>query len=415
MTFFERKVAELFSLAGVRINGTQPHDITVRDSRFYRRFLLDGRLGLGESYMDGWWECERLDEMMYKVYTAERLIVDHIRTPATVIRGLPGRLLPHGSKWRSKEIGKFHYDLGNDFYEAILDPYFNYTCGYFAGGAKTLEDAQIAKMDRICRKLRLQPGMKLLDIGCGWGGFAKFAAERYGVHVTGISVSEEQLKHARRLCEGLDVEVRYLDYRNLSETYDRITTIGMIEHVGPRYYRSFMKMVSSCLTQGGIFVLHTLGFNTSDYKNPWLQKYIFPGGFIPSLQHIARAHEGLLTTEHVENIGYDYSKTLLCWFDNFEKNWAYLRSYNPEKYDDRFYRTWRFYLLATSAGFRVGKALVWQFVFSKGWVDGGYVLPADENRNNEMTATNSQVLPAYVGSDRRHVTSRDASLIVISK
>jgi cyclopropane-fatty-acyl-phospholipid synthase len=362
--------------------------------------------------MDGWWDCERIDEMMHRVYTAEKLIVDHINTPSTIIKALPSKLLPHGSKWRSKEIGKFHYDIGNDFYEAILDPYFNYTCGYWAGGARTLEDAQIAKMDRICRKLRLQPGMKLLDIGCGWGGFAKFAAERYGVHVTGISVSEEQLKHARKLCEGLDVEVKYLDYRNLEEKFDRITTIGMIEHVGPRYYRAFMEKVSSCLSHGGIFVLHTLGFNTSDYKNPWLQKYIFPGGFIPSLRHIARAHDGLLTEEHIENIGYDYCKTLLCWCNNLEKNWDYIQSRNPEKYDERFFRTWRFYLLATAAGFLVGKALVWHFVFSKGWVEGGYAFPMNEGDEGAVMAVES---PATSGCDTERnadAVSRDVSVAI---
>jgi len=406
MNFFERKVTDLFSLAGVKIGGTERHDITVHDPRFYRRFLTDGRLGLGESYMDGWWDCERIDEMMLRVYTAEKLIVDHLHTPSTLIKTLFSKFLPHGSKWRSKEIGKFHYDIGNDFYEAILDPYFNYTCGYWGGAAKTLDDAQISKMDRICRKLKLKPGMKLLDIGCGWGGFAKFAAERYGVHVTGISISEEQLKHARRLCKGLNVDFRYLDYRYLSGTFDRVTTIGMIEHVGPRYYRPFMEKVESSLVDGGIFVLHTLGFNTSDYKNPWLQKYIFPGGFIPSLRHIAQAHEGLFSTEHVENIGYDYAQTLLCWFDNLEKNWADLQSRNPEKYDERFFRTWRYYLLATSAGFLVGKALVWHFVFSKGWVDGGYVFPVDESVHNVATVVDS----GSSAEDYADTTSRDVSL-----
>jgi len=396
MNFFERKVTELFSLAGVKIGGTEPHDITVRDPRFYRRFLTDGRLGLGESYMDGWWECDRIDEMMYKVYTAEKLIVDHIHTPSTFIKTLASKCLPHGSKWRSQEIGKFHYDIGNELYERMLGPSMVYTCAYWADGARTLEEAQTAKMDRVCRKLQLRPGMTLLDIGCGFGAFAKFAAEKYGANVVGISVSEEQLRYARKLCAGLPVELLYLDYRDLDRKFDRIASIGMFEAVGQRYYRTFLKKVSSCLADDGIFVLHTLGFNTSDYKNPWLTKYIFPGGHIPSLKHVAKAYEGSYVLEHIENFGYSYAQTLRCWYDNFETNWDEIRKFNTEKYDEQFFRTWRYYLLCTIAGFLVRKVQLWQFVFSKSGVQGGFFFHHEEHAMNriEMAVEEAELVEA---------------------
>lgn len=375
MDFFERKVKELFKHAGIQVNGSAPHDIMVHNPKFYRRFLTDRRLGLGESYMDGWWDCDRIDEMMYKLYSAQLKISEHIQTPATMLGVLAGKILPQGSKSRSHEIGKYHYDLGNELFEPMLGPSMVYTCAYWADGARTLEEAQNAKMNRVCCKLQLEPGMKLLDIGCGFGAFAKFAAENYGAHVTGISVSNEQLKYARKFCEGLPVEFRHQDYRDVREKFDRIASIGMFEAVGKRYFRQLMESAQSCLTDDGIFVLHTLGFNTSDYKNPWLTKYIFPGGFIPSLKHIAEAYEGLFVLEHVENIGHNYSQTLLSWNENFEKHWKDIQAHNPKKYDERFYRTWRYYLLSTAPGFLASKALLWHFVFSRKGVEGGYVFP----------------------------------------
>ncbi|NCO57118.1 MAG: cyclopropane-fatty-acyl-phospholipid synthase [Nitrospirae bacterium CG18_big_fil_WC_8_21_14_2_50_70_55] len=375
MDVSKRKVVELFALADVQVDGPKPSDIQVHNQKFYRRFLSDGRLGLGESYQDGWWDCERIDELLFKMICAQKIITKHVQTPATIANVVWSKLSPHGAERRSKEIGNFHYDIGNELYEAILDPYFNYTCGYWEGGARSLEEAQIAKMDRICHKLRLKSGMKLLDIGCGWGGFSKFAAERYGAHVTGISISEEQLKRARELCNGLPVELRYLDYRNLDQTFDRITAIGMFEHVGNRYYRTFMEKVFSCLNDDGLFFLHTIGFNTSDFANPWLQKYIFPGCFVPSMKHISEAYEGLFVLEHLENIGYSYAKTLQCWDGNLEAHWEEIRRHNPSVYDDRFLRTWRYYLLSSVAGFRARKIQVWHLVFSKHGVGGGYVFP----------------------------------------
>jgi len=372
MKHFERTVTELLDLAGVSVNGHEAHDITVHDRRFFERFLLDGRMGLGESYVDGWWDCERVDELLLRLITARERIVSHVKTPRTILRMLAARLAPHGNTWRSKEIGEFHYDVGNELFERILDSHMNYSCGYWRGGARTLEEAQRQKMDRICRKLKLEPGMRLLDIGCGWGGFAKFAAENYGVRVTGVSISKEQVKYAEELCRGLPVDFQLCDYREIEGVFDRISAIGMFEHVGRRYYRTFMEQVASRLTPDGIFLLHTIGFNTSDFNNPWLQKYIFPGCFVPSLKHVGDAYEDLMVLEHVENIGYDYAPTLLAWYDKLVRHWPELVAQDAQKYDERFLRIWQYYLLSCVAGFKARKIQLWQFAFGNEGVQGGY-------------------------------------------
>nr|MDP2192608.1 cyclopropane fatty acyl phospholipid synthase [Rhodoferax sp.] len=375
MDFFEKKVRQLLNASGIQVGGSNLGDIEVKNPAFYRRFLTDGRLGLGESYMDGWWECDRIDVMLFKILSAQETIIKHVQTPETLARVLLSKIMPYGSVGRSSEIGKFHYDIGNELYGKILDPYWNYTCGYWQGGAENLEQAQLHKMERICQKLKLSPGMTLLDIGCGWGGFSKYAAEKYGAHVTGISISQKQIEQAKEFCAGLPIDIRYLDYRDLHEKYDRISTIGMIEHVGKKYYRGFMEKVSESLKDDGIFCLHTIGFNTSDYNNPWLDKYIFPGCYVPSIRQIGQAYEGLFVLEHVENIGYSYAKTLRCWYDNFERHWAEVQRNDPVKYNDIFYRTWRYYLLSCIGGFEARKIQLWQFVFSKNGIKGGYVFP----------------------------------------
>lgn len=375
MSYYERKATELFASAGIQVDGPAPHDIQVNDRRFYRRFLSGGRTGIGESYMDGWWDCERLDEMFFKIFSAQKLIVSHIQTPETLAMIFLGKMLPHGSLLRSHEIGEHHYDIGNELYVRMLDPYMMYSCGVWEDDVQTLADAQQTKLKRLCEKLQLEAGMRVLDIGCGWGGFAKFAIENYGVTVEGISVSRAQIDYAKRFCAGLAAEFRYQDYRHLQGEYDRIISIGMFEHVGKRYFRTYMEKVHACLSEDGLFVLHTIGFDTSDFKNPWLQKYIFPGCYVPSLKHIGDAYEGLFVLEHVENIGHNYNNTLLHWFENFVDGWPDIRNHSPEKYDDRFYRMWKYYLLSNAPGFRARKIQVWQFVFSRSGVKGGYRLP----------------------------------------
>ena len=235
-------VRGLFSLAGIEVNGSSPWDIQVHDQRVYDRILRETTLGLGESYMDGWWDCEALDVFITKALTAN--LREKVKGNWKImLHALQSRLFNLQSKARAFEVGKRHYDLGNDLYEAMLDSRLNYTCAYWKN-ATTLDEAQEAKLDLVCRKLDLQPGMRVLDIGCGWGGTARFAAERYEVEVVGITVSEEQVRFGKKLCRGLPVQIRLQDYRSLEGTFDRILSLGMFEHVGYKNYTNFQLFLS---------------------------------------------------------------------------------------------------------------------------------------------------------------------------
>ena len=279
------------------------------------------------------------------------------------------KLVPQGSLKRSREIGKAHYDTGNDLFSRMLDPWMQYSCGYWQSGANDLDAAQVAKLDLVCRKLELKPGMTLLDVGCGWGGLSKFAAERYGVSVVGITVSEEQADHARAWCEGLPVEIRVQDYRLVQDRFDRIVSVGMFEHVGRRFYPAYFDMLRRCLNDDGLALVHTIGINSSGFTYPWLTRYIFPGGYLPSLGEIFSATDGRMALEDLHSIGPNYEPTLLAWHD---RALAARPALDPLKYDERFWRMWRFYLLSVAPSFSTRVSQVWQFVFSKDGVEGGY-------------------------------------------
>lgn len=371
----------LFSLAGVRVNGSQPFDIQIHDERFFKRFLKDGRLGLGESYVDGWWDSEDIDEFTYRLIQSEVLFRKHMARPGEFLTYLSTKFLPYGSEFRSHNIGKAHYDLDNELFSQMLDKRMIYSCAYWSSTAQTLDDAQEAKLDLICRKLKLSPGLTVLDVGSGWGGLAKFAAENYQVKVTGITVSKEQLILAREKCKGLPVSFELLDYRQISGKFDRIVSVGMLEHVGRQYYPTFMIKMRSCLKEDGIFLLHTIGSNHSQFSNPWLVKYIFPGGYIPSLKQIGEALERRFVVEDLHNIGPHYYQTLRAWYDNFEMNWKHLQA----RYDERFFRIWKYYLLATAPGFKARYGQVWQFILSPNGIPGGYSREESIQTSDQMT------------------------------
>ena len=368
----DRKWVEgLLGLADVRVNGDRPWDLQVKDERVFGRVLRQGTLGLGEAYMDGWWDAPKLDEFFHKVIAADLKRKVGLSWPLikTVIRAA---FLNLQSYRRAFEIGERHYDNGNDLYQAMLDKRMTYTCGYWSGKPKagTLDEAQEAKLDLVCRKLGLKAGEHVLDIGCGWGSFAKFAAERYGARVTGITVSREQAELGREMCKGLPVELRLEDYREVRGKFDHVVSLGMFEHVGKKNYRVFMKIVDRCLAEGGLFLLHTIGSKRSvNSTDPWIGKYIFPNGMLPSMKQIAKAAEGLFVMEDWHNFGADYDPTLMAWFRNFEKAWPSLRG----KYGERFHRMWKYYLLSCAGAFRARHIQLWQMVFSKKGVSGGYV------------------------------------------
>ena len=334
---------------------------------FFHRVLREGSVGLGESYMDGWWESDRLDEFFSRLMPLqpEEVVKTNMKLRFEVLKSL---ICNPASSAQAFTVGERHYDLGNQLFRRMLDKHMVYSCGYWKD-ARNLDEAQEAKMDLTCRKLGLRPSDLILDIGCGWGGFAKFAAERYGVRVVGITVSKQQVECARETCDGLPVEIRYQDYRDVHEVFDHIVSIGMFEHVCRKNYRTYMEVAHRCLKNGGLFLLHTIGNNDSRVcVDPWFGKYIFPNSMIPSMKQISESLEKLFVIEDWHNFGPYYDPTLMAWFTNFETYWHELR----ECYDERFYRMWKYYLLSSAGTFRARCLHVWQIVLSKEGIRGGY-------------------------------------------
>jgi len=365
-----KRVLSLLDSAGIHPGGATPTDPRIVDERFYARVLSQGSLGLGESYMDGWWEVESLDGLLTRLIDAR---LDK-RVPGWLSRvdDLRAWLLNLQTARRAREVGRRHYDIGNDLFHHMLGRRMVYSCGYWRD-ARDLDAAQEAKLDLVCRKLGLRPGMRVLDIGCGWGEALQFAAQRYGVSGVGVTISREQAEYARRLCDGLPIEIRLQDYREVDDSFDRIFSIGMFEHVGVRNYRSYFELARRCLvddpaTGGGLFLLHSIGSNRSvTHTDPWIGRYIFPNSMLPSAAQIARAVEGLFVVEDWHGFGVYYDRTLQAWRDNIEAAWDAL----PD-YDERFRRMWRFYLCASMAVFRTRRAQLWQLVLSPRGVPGGY-------------------------------------------
>ncbi|WP_288500995.1 cyclopropane fatty acyl phospholipid synthase [uncultured Erwinia sp.] len=360
-----RIVQEMLSQADIQINGSHPWDIQVLNPEFFKRVMQEGSLGLGESYMDGWWECERLDIFFQRVLKAhlDQQLPHHFRD---TLRVAAARLTNLQSRKRAWIVGKEHYDLGNDLFTRMLDPFMQYSCGYWKE-AETLEQAQQAKLQMICEKLQLEPGMSLLDIGCGWGGLAEYAARNFGVKVFGVTISAEQQKLAQQRCEGLDVTILLQDYRDLNQQFDRIVSVGMFEHVGPKNYATYFEVVDRNLKPDGLFLLHTIGANrTNDNVDAWINKYIFPNGCLPSVLHIAQASEPHFVMEDWHNIGADYDLTLMAWYQRFLAAWPEL----AEKYGERFKRMFTYYLNCCAGAFRARDIQLWQVVFTHG-AEGG--------------------------------------------
>ncbi|SPZ37540.1 Cyclopropane-fatty-acyl-phospholipid synthase [Plesiomonas shigelloides] len=361
-----RIATELLDKAGIMINGPRPFDMRIKHPDTLMRILQEGSLGLGESYMDGWWECDRLDIFFDKVLTAklDQQLPSHLKD---ILRIARARLFNMQTRHRAWQVGKEHYDLGNDLFNAMLDPNMQYSCAYWKD-ADTLADAQVAKLKMICEKLQLKPGMKVLDIGCGWGGLAAYMAKEYGVSVVGVTISKEQQQLAQKRCEGLPVQIMLQDYRDLNEEFDRIVSVGMFEHVGPKNYRTYFNVVNRCLKKDGLFLLHCIGSNTSGVKaDAWISKYIFPNGCLPSIRQIADEAEGHLIMEDWHNFGADYDKTLMAWDENFVRAWDSIK----DNYSPRFYRMFRYYLNACAGAFRARDIQLWQVLFSHSGLRGG--------------------------------------------
>lgn len=356
----------LLESCDVQIGGDRPWDIRVHNDAVFDRVLSSGTLGLGEAYMDGWWDCDALDQLFCKLLRSD--IQSKLKPDIAFIGSvLRGRLL-NNQRSKYKEVGEAHYDIGNDLYERMLDRRTIYSCGYWAQ-ADNLDDAQEAKLDLICRKLDFKPGERILDIGSGWGGFLKFSAERYGVSGVGVTISKEQAAFANATRGDLPIETKLIDYMSLEGQFDKIVSIGMFEHVGYKNYRAYLSKVRSLLKPNGMFLLHTIGGNESvSHGDPWMEKYIFPHGMLPSPKQITSAAEGNLVIEDWHNFGADYDPTLMAWLKNFDAAWPHLSA----SYDERFRRMWRYYLMMCAALFRARHSQLWQVVFSAKGVEGGY-------------------------------------------
>jgi cyclopropane-fatty-acyl-phospholipid synthase len=367
MSGYKATVQRLLEQAGVEINGSSPWDLQVHHPGFYQRVITHGTLGLGEAYMDGWWSCDAIDQLFDRMLRGglQSKVTVPLRQKAAI---LACRLSNMQTREGSLRVVQEHYDLRSEIILSFLDNYKQYSCGYFRG-TNDLNKAQEQKLDLICKKLMLSSNDKVLDIGCGYGGFARFAAERYGCEVIGISPSKVQIQYAHKFCQGLPVTFRESDYRDFRGSFTKVLCVGMIEHVGYRNYRRLMEMAHSCLDQDGLFLLQTIAGNTSVVKgDAWLEKYIFPNSMLPSARQITDAVEGLFVLEDLHNFGEYYDNTLLAWHNNFVRNWSNFQS----QYDDRFFRMWTYYFLHLAGTFRARLNQLYQFIFSKNGIPGGY-------------------------------------------
>jgi cyclopropane-fatty-acyl-phospholipid synthase len=379
-----KKIIEnLLHTADIEINSNQPWSIHVHNDELYARILKDGSLGFGEAYMEKWWDCQRIDLLFERLIRAG--LQNKIKSDKwLLVKIAVYKIINLQSKTKALEVGRKHYDLGNDLFKNMLDNRMNYTCAYWRE-ADNLDDAQLAKLELVCQKLMLKPGMTVLDIGCGFGSFAKYAAQNYGVTVKGITISHQQCEYAKQNCAGLPIEILFQDYREVNGRFDRIVSLGMFEHVGALNYKTYMEVVQRCLNDDGLFLLHTIGDNvTSHLVDKWIGTYIFPNGLLPSIAQIARAAEGLFVMEDWHNFGADYDRTLMAWYNNFNKNWDKLKSH----YDEKFYRMWSYYLLSCAGSFRARHIQLWQIVFSKGII-GGYQAPRYSSLMNKKAETSA--------------------------
>jgi cyclopropane-fatty-acyl-phospholipid synthase len=364
--FAKEKISNIFHDAGITVQGKNEWDIQVHDERFFNRILFKWSLGFGESYMDGWWDTNALDQLIYRLYTSN--IDNKNSNLPSKIDMCKARLLNQQSKLRARKVAHVHYDIGNDMYSKMLGHTMQYTCAYWKN-AQSLDEAQENKLDLICRKLQLQKGEKVLELGCGWGSFAKFAAENYGVEIEAYNISREQVEFARERNKGLPVTIHLADYRDAQGTYDKVAAIGLCEHVGYKNYATLMEVAHRSLKKHGLFLLHSIANNVSTtHCDPWFNKYIFPNGMLPSVKQLGETIEGLFVMEDWHNFGPDYDKTLVEWYHNFDRHWPLYR----EKYGVRFYRMWKYYLLSLAGAFRARRIQLWQVVMSKNGVQGGY-------------------------------------------
>jgi cyclopropane-fatty-acyl-phospholipid synthase len=363
-------IRALTDRADVGFQGERPWDLQVHNPRLYGDLLNRGSLALGEGYVNGDWDCGALDVLFTRLLSqpACRQVAMGSQ-PLARLLGQAQQLAERWVNWqscsRAHMVGQHHYDIDDRVYGAMLDSRRLYSCGYWQDAAD-LETAQLHKLQRICQKLELSPGQRLLDIGCGWGGLAVHAARHHGVEVVGITVSAQQASYCRDHSGELPIEVLLCDYRSdlvkQQGRFDRVVSVGMLEHVGRRNDRAYFEVVNAQLAADGLALIQTIGsHDTNRALDPWINTYIFPNGRLPSAQQLCHGFEPWFLLEDWENFGADYDITLLAWWRNFERAWPQLM----DELGDQFFRVWKYYLLSCAGFFRSGQGQLWQVVLSK--------------------------------------------------
>ena len=359
------------------VNGT----LVVRDDRFFARAVATGDIGIGEAYMDGDWDSPDLVALIRLMLRNLRIVEDGggmVRL-ATRTAGAIARRLRDNSLTGSREHIQRHYDLGNDFFRLFLDTNLVYSCGFFESPDDSLERAQERKFDRICRKLALEPGDRVLEIGSGWGGFAVWMATRHGCHVTTTTISQAQHRHAREWASrlgdaGSRIDVVLKDYRELTGRFDKIVSIEMFEAVGLKHYDDYFGAANRLLEPDGTMLLQTITLDEQWFREyqrrpDWIEKYIFPGGQLASVAEIIRSLSRATTMSlyHAENIGTHYARTLHLWRERFHRHLDRVRA---QGFDDRFIRMWDLYLAYCEAAFLERHAGDFQLLLTKNYNAG---------------------------------------------
>lgn len=356
---FKLILTYLLRQAGIEPNGESPWDPQIKDNRFYRVVLIRGSVGLGDAYLNGWWECSDIAGFILRILKSGI----HLRVPRmdVLLRKLRFELFDAQNKARSRRVAELHYDEDARIFEMMLGRTNNYTCGRWSG-VSTLDAAQEQKMDLLCRKAELGPGKKVLDIGSGWGGFLGYAAEHYDAHGVGVTISKTQLDYARKRYAGLPIEFRLQDYRDFQGKVDAVVSVCVIEHVGPHHYREyFNKARESLAKEQNLFVMQCIvACDDHATMDPWTEKHIFPNGVLPTLDKLEKATKGIFHIIDKEFFREDYVKTFTAWYENLVSH----RDEIVSLYGEQYYRKYEYYLSLYIAGFGSGRITVGQFVLS---------------------------------------------------
>lgn len=369
-------VEELFSQAGIEVNGSNPWDPQIHNPIAYNMTVGNGLIGAGEAYMRGYWDCEQLEEFFRRAVQVDlaKRMPWNLSTATLVTKA---RLMNLQLPKRAWEVGRMHYDLPREVWECTLDFAMTGSCAYYRFPDETLDQAQQNKLNLTLKKVGLQKGHSLLDIGVGWAAFSGLSAITYGAKPIGITVSEGQREYIRsRYGDIVDVRVHPWQQTVLEQPVDRIISVEMFEHVGSDNYRKFFQLCRDSITDDGLMLLHTIvGHNPSKHIDPWMDKYIYPGGCIPTLGQITTAVHGLFHVEDVHDIGGHYPATLLAWMANFRRNWDVVKALGPKRLGmdpEVFCRMWYYHYMASAGGFLSRVISVHQIVLSTNGVPGGY-------------------------------------------